>query len=91
MIGRSASQESRGTVICHDARPHGFSDGDRVVFSDVEGMNELNCQVHSVQVFFGCILSKFFTAGHIINYYLTSFIAICNNSLLFVIIQCYSS
>ncbi|EGD76506.1 hypothetical protein PTSG_07623 [Salpingoeca rosetta] len=38
----SISRDKDGIVTCHDEGRHGFEDGDYVVFSEVQGMTELN-------------------------------------------------
>uniref|UniRef100_A0A7N8WXJ0 E1 ubiquitin-activating enzyme n=1 Tax=Mastacembelus armatus TaxID=205130 RepID=A0A7N8WXJ0_9TELE len=39
---QSITKENPGVVICADDRSHGFSDGTKVSFSEVQGMTELN-------------------------------------------------
>lgn len=39
---QSVSQANPGVVFCTDDRKHEFSDGSKVIFSDVQGMTELN-------------------------------------------------
>ncbi|XP_078104826.1 ubiquitin-like modifier-activating enzyme 1 [Sander vitreus] len=39
---QSVSKASPGVVFCTDDRKHGFSDGSKVFFSQVQGMTELN-------------------------------------------------
>ncbi len=35
-------QENPGVVLCTDDQKHGFSNGSKVLFSEVKGMTELN-------------------------------------------------
>uniref|UniRef100_A0A3Q1JLF7 E1 ubiquitin-activating enzyme n=1 Tax=Anabas testudineus TaxID=64144 RepID=A0A3Q1JLF7_ANATE len=39
---QSITKENPGVVFCVDEQKHGFSDGTKVVFSEVQGMTELN-------------------------------------------------
>uniref|UniRef100_A0AAX7VBJ1 E1 ubiquitin-activating enzyme n=1 Tax=Astatotilapia calliptera TaxID=8154 RepID=A0AAX7VBJ1_ASTCA len=39
---QSISKDNPGVVICTDDQKHGLSDGDNVIFSEVQGMTELN-------------------------------------------------
>ncbi|XP_019214768.1 ubiquitin-like modifier-activating enzyme 1 [Oreochromis niloticus] len=39
---QSISKDNPGVVICTDDQKHGLSDGDKVIFSEVQGMTELN-------------------------------------------------
>ncbi|KAM7006559.1 ubiquitin-like modifier-activating enzyme 1 [Tautogolabrus adspersus] len=40
---QSISQGNPGVVLCPDDKGHGLSDGSKVIFSEVQGMTELNC------------------------------------------------
>ncbi|KAJ0068755.1 hypothetical protein NL108_010829, partial [Boleophthalmus pectinirostris] len=39
---QKVSQDNPGVVICSDDQRHGFKDGSKVIFSEVQGMTELN-------------------------------------------------
>ena len=45
------TKESEGVVTTHDESRHGFEDGDKVTFQEVQGMTELNgCEPRTVKV-----------------------------------------
>ncbi|ALC40452.1 Uba1 [Drosophila busckii] len=47
----SITHDAQGVVTCLDETRHGFSDGDHVTFSEVQGMQELNgCQPIKINV-----------------------------------------
>jgi ubiquitin-activating enzyme E1 len=52
MLSSVTNDADGGVVATVDDARHGFEDGDRVMFQEVEGMTELNGQVHEIKVYF---------------------------------------
>ena len=46
----SVTKDADGVVATQDESRHGFEDGDYIMFSEVEGMTELNGHEFKIQV-----------------------------------------
>lgn len=45
------TKDAEGVVTTHDESRHGFEDGDKVTFQEVQGMTELNgCEPRTIKV-----------------------------------------